>query len=66
MPPKKGGKGKKGGKKGGGKKGKKGAKDEELTVEEKYKKSLLEMQNLKHHLSLQTSVTRSVNRLKFI
>ena len=58
MPPKKG---KKGGKKGGGKKkgGRKGKKgEEELTIEEKYKKSTMEMENLKHHLSLQTSITR--------
>ena len=60
MPPKKGKKGggkKGGGKKKGGKKGKKG--EEELTPEEQLKKSTMEMQNLKHHLSLQNSLSRS-------
>ncbi|XP_063726213.1 coiled-coil domain-containing protein 153-like [Symsagittifera roscoffensis] len=59
MPPKKGKKGggkKGGGKKKGGKKGKKG--EEELTPEEQLKKSTMEMQNLKHHLSLQNSLSR--------
>ncbi|XP_022101342.1 coiled-coil domain-containing protein 153-like [Acanthaster planci] len=53
MPPKKKGKGK-----GKGKKGKKKKNDAELTIEDKYKKTLNEIEALKDHLSLRKQLAR--------